>query len=134
MSCSGQQFKTSPRTTPATTERVQLLPSRTKYSKAPLKVSSYWITINKIALTAKSKIAVNGTNFDANDSNTKQHWLILTEEELASFDDLHWTGIETPTSETGNEDGAWYDLNGRRLSIQPNQKGVYIYNGKKILF
>ena len=27
----------------------------------------------------------------------------------------------------------WYDLNGRKLSKEPQQKGVYIYHGKKIL-
>ena len=32
-----------------------------------------------------------------------------------------------------NMDGHWYDLNGRRLSEEPTKKGVYIYQGKKIL-
>jgi hypothetical protein len=133
MGCNGQQFKASVRTTPTTTERVQLLPSRTKYSKASLKVSSYWITINKIALTAKSKTAVNGTSFDADDSNTTQHWLILTEDELSSFDQ-YWTGIDSPQLTTDKETSTWYNLNGSHLNNKPNQKGVYIYNGKKILF
>ena len=34
---------------------------------------------------------------------------------------------------TQNMDGHWYDLNGRRLSEEPTKKGVYIYQGKKIL-
>lgn len=32
-----------------------------------------------------------------------------------------------------NMDGHWYDLNGRRFSEEPTKKGVYIYQGKKIL-
>ena len=34
---------------------------------------------------------------------------------------------------TQNMDGHWYDLNGRRFSEEPTKKGVYIYQGKKIL-
>lgn len=32
-----------------------------------------------------------------------------------------------------NKDASWYDLNGRRLTGEPMKKGVYIYQGKKIL-
>ncbi len=32
-----------------------------------------------------------------------------------------------------NKDDNWYDLNGRRLTGEPTKKGVYIYQGKKIL-
>lgn len=32
-----------------------------------------------------------------------------------------------------NTDNNWYDLNGRRLTGEPTTKGVYIYQGKKIL-
>lgn len=30
------------------------------------------------------------------------------------------------------EDGFWYDLNGRRLPGKPSQKGIYIQNGRKV--
>ena len=30
------------------------------------------------------------------------------------------------------EDGFWYDLNGRRLQGKPTQKGIYIQNGRKV--
>ena len=33
-----------------------------------------------------------------------------------------------------NEAGAWFDLNGRRLSSKPSARGIYINNGKKIVF
>jgi len=29
--------------------------------------------------------------------------------------------------------GAWYTLDGRRLSGKPTQKGIYIVNGKKVV-
>ncbi len=32
-----------------------------------------------------------------------------------------------------NEAGAWYSLDGRRLSGKPTQKGLYIHNGTKVL-
>ena len=86
MSCSGQQFRTITRTAPTTTERVQLLPSRSTFKKGSLNTTSYWVTINKVALVAKSKTAIGGASFDADDSNTKQHWLVLTAEEMTAFD------------------------------------------------
>ena len=86
LSCTNQQFKTLTRTSPTTAERVQLLPSRTNYKKGSLNTSSYWITIGKVALRATSKTAVGGIAFDASDSNTTQHWLLLTAEEMSSFD------------------------------------------------
>ena len=135
MSYSNQQFRTLARTTPSATERVQLLPSRSPYRKSTLRTSSYWITINKTALTIKSETDIGAGSFDANDSNTKQHWLILTAEEMEFFDQ-YWTGINdlTPDPSSVGEE-SWYDLNGRKLCGQPNRKGVYIYNkGRKILF
>ena len=133
LSYSNQQFRTLPRTTPSATERVQLLPSRSFYRKSTLKTSSYWITINKTALTAKSETSVGDASFDASDSNAKQHWLLLTAKELETFDQ-YWTGIESLSPALSKGEGAIYDLSGRKLSENPNRKGVYIYNGKKILF
>jgi len=42
------------------------------------------------------------------------------------------TGIITVQSQLVN-DGAWYDLNGRRLSMKPIIKGVYVNNGNKVV-
>lgn len=86
LSCSGQKYKTSNRTSPTAAERVQLLPSRSNYKKGPLNTSSYWITIGKTALKASSRTAVTGTTFDHSDANAQQHWLLLTADELTSFD------------------------------------------------
>ena len=45
------------------------------------------------------------------------------------------TAIGTLDTNTGEItfDNDWYDLNGRRLSGKPTQKGVYILNGKKVV-
>ena len=43
------------------------------------------------------------------------------------------TGIETVSDVKGQKDDAWYDLQGRKLNSKPTQKGVYIYNGCKIV-
>lgn len=42
------------------------------------------------------------------------------------------TGIITVQSQQVN-DGAWYDLNGRRLCMKPIIKGVYVNNGNKVV-
>ena len=45
------------------------------------------------------------------------------------------TGIEDVRSlmSDGRGEGAWYDLNGRRLQQKPTRKGVYILNGSKVV-
>ena len=46
------------------------------------------------------------------------------------------TGIEENarcTMHNAQSDGEWYDLQGRRLSGQPTQKGVYIHNGRAVV-
>lgn len=133
MSCTSQQFRTLNRTSPSATERVQLLPSRSTYKKSTLKTSSFWITINKTALTAKSETTVGGSGFDASDSNTQQHWLILTAKEMEVFDQF-WTGIENTRFIQDNEVDAWYNLNGCRLNGKPTKHGIYVNDGKKVLF
>lgn len=138
LSCSGQTYKTVARTSPTTIEQVQLLPSRTNFKKGKLNTSSYWITIKKMALTVKSKTALSGASFDASDKNTKQHWLVLTADQFAEFDDYcveKETGIgESLTPDPSpSERGTIYDLSGRKIESQL-KKGIYIKDGKKILF
>lgn len=40
---------------------------------------------------------------------------------------------EAETVEAQAEDGAWYTLQGVRLNEKPNQRGLYLHNGKKIM-
>ena len=137
LSCSGQTYKTVARTSPTTIEQVQLLPSRTNFKKGKLNTSSYWITIKKMALTVKSKTALSGASFDASDKNTKQHWLVLTADQFAEFDD-YCIEKETGIGESLTPDpsllrrGEIYNLSGQRLSKV--QKGINIINGKKVLY
>ena len=44
------------------------------------------------------------------------------------------TGITTTNDMNDTtSDGAWYDMQGRRLSGKPSQHGIYIKNGKKVV-
>lgn len=43
------------------------------------------------------------------------------------------TGIMEILQPVGNDAGAWYSLDGRKLDAKPTRKGVYIQNGKKIV-
>lgn len=44
------------------------------------------------------------------------------------------TGIESVADNAANDaDGAWYTLQGMRLSERPAAKGIYIHNGRKVL-
>lgn len=137
LSCTNTSFKTVARTSPSTSERVQLLPSRTNFKKGKLNTTSYWITINKTALRVASKTVVNGTGFDASDKNTKQHWLILTADKFTEYDQYcqeKADGIDRTISESSQDEGGWFTLDGRKLSNKPSQKGIYVKDGKKILF
>ena len=95
-------------------------------------------------MRAANKTAVNGTAFDASDSNTKQHWLLLTADELTAYDqyckdkadsieDIQYLESEIPNNDV-------YDLSGRKVNCHPSnvnpqlKKGIYIKDGKKILF
>ena len=146
LSCSTTQFKTVTRTSPTAAEQVQLLPSRTNFKKGKLNTSSYWITIRKQALKVTNQTTVSGASFDASDKNTKQHWLVLTADQFAEFDDYcveKETGIGESLSpnHSQRECGVIYDLSGRKVNSQFSnfnsqlkRKGIYIKDGKKILF
>ena len=43
------------------------------------------------------------------------------------------TGINGIGWAPADKTGEWYDLQGRRLSGEPTQKGLYIRNGKKVM-
>ena len=52
--------------------------------------------------------------------------------ELKAFDDGS-TGIGSISADRQHTDGAWYSLSGRRLEGRPQQKGLYINNGKTVV-
>jgi hypothetical protein len=51
---------------------------------------------------------------------------------IAEFEEVTPTGIKNLTN-AAQAQGAWYDLNGRKLQSAPTQKGIYITNGKKVV-
>lgn len=52
---------------------------------------------------------------------------------IAEFEEIPTpTGIKNLTPALSQGEGAWYDLNGRRV-VAPTQKGIYITNGKKVV-
>lgn len=70
---------------------------------------------------------------------------VITEEQVAFAADKGWnvknnfgdpyagtTGIRSLTTTVSQGQGTWYTLDGRRLDSEPTQKGIYIYNGKKV--
>ena len=48
------------------------------------------------------------------------------------FDDGNATGLDGVTR-TAEQNGDYYDLNGRKLAAKPTRKGVYIQNGRKVV-
>ena len=54
---------------------------------------------------------------------------------VLNFGDENTTGIISTTNFTNytNSAGAWYDMQGRKLSAQPTQKGLYIHGGRKVV-
>ena len=43
------------------------------------------------------------------------------------------TAIDHIPQTSENADGQWYTIDGRRLQGKPTKKGIYIYNGKKVI-
>ena len=52
-------------------------------------------------------------------------------EMVVNYDDT--TGITTTNFTNDTNSGAWHTLDGRKLQGKPTQKGVYIYNGRKLV-
>jgi hypothetical protein len=47
------------------------------------------------------------------------------------FEDDEATGIEEVATPIV-ADGVWYTINGVKLAGEPTEKGIYIFNGKKV--
>ena len=44
------------------------------------------------------------------------------------------TGINSPiVDNTASKDNAWYTLSGMKMIEKPNQAGIYIHQGKKVI-
>ena len=63
-------------------------------------------------------------------SNIQNHFF------YGCFGDDETTGVNTLDGESwikGQEPGAWYSLDGRRLSGKPEKKGIYVHQGRRAL-
>ena len=47
------------------------------------------------------------------------------------FNDSETTGITHINNNVNTGDDSWYSLDGRRFSVKPSQKGIYIHKGRK---
>jgi arabinogalactan endo-1,4-beta-galactosidase len=52
--------------------------------------------------------------------------------ELKAFDDGS-TGISSISTDSAQPNDAWYSLSGRKLESKPQQKGIYINKGEKLI-
>ena len=52
---------------------------------------------------------------------------------VLNFGEDNATSIQNHNLNVNLNDGEWYDLDGRKLSGKPSQKGIYINNGRKVL-
>ena len=80
--------------------------------------------------------AADGAAFE---SAAHKAWLVLPNTNAREFFGLpgdETTGVGSIDNEQftiHNEAGAWYSLDGRKLSGEPSAKGIYVKNGKKIV-
>lgn len=61
--------------------------------------------------------------------------LFLFGENDSDDDDDATTAIDRVMNEEqgDHQKGVWYNIRGERLNNKPTQKGIYIYDGKKII-
>jgi len=75
--------------------------------------------------------------YSGDTKNSVGHSLFNIKEENGvitfDYDEDSATGIGSPTPALSQEEKAWYTLDGRRLSGEPKQKGIFIHQGKKVV-
>jgi hypothetical protein len=88
----------------------------------------------------QNNYALNGKQFvwvmDAIEIGANKAWLEIAAPSNARtleivFSDA--TGVNGVIGVKEVNDGSWYDLNGRKLQGMPTKKGVYLFNGKKVV-
>ena len=100
------------------------------------------VTYNRPFNTAQAATVILPFNYTCSDSDHMDAGAALLMEMLtlksygAYFNWLcegSTTGIKTMEDVRCKMEDVWYTLDGRRLSGKPSQKGIYIYQGKKIV-
>jgi hypothetical protein len=69
------------------------------------------------------EVGPNKAWLSVNNSNARAISLVFSDE----------TTKITNTNITNLTNGNWYDLNGRKLNGMPTKKGVYLFNGRKVV-
>ena len=75
---------------------IQLLPSRSNFSKAGVSMTTYWMTEGNKAFTATSETNVASSSFNHENSSSSQRWMFMNEEEMEIFEKYY-------TEKYGNE-------------------------------
>ncbi len=78
-------------------------------------------------LKFKGYIPPHKAYLQLSDSNAPEHFTMTFEETTDII------SIENEELRIENSAGLWYDMQGRKLSEKPSTKGLYIYNGRKIV-
>lgn len=93
-------------------------------------------TKNVTTLTDEQELP-NFCFYSGDTKNPVGHSLYNIKEENGAitfdYDKDSATGIGSPTPALSQEEEAWYTLDGRRLSGEPKQKGIFIHQGKKVV-
>ena len=94
--------------------------------------------IGTVEYTEDSKALIDAAR-EAYDALTDAQKALVTNYDVLTAAEEEYSRLEAITTgigsvKAGSEAGVWYDLNGKRLSGKPTQKGLYIKNGKKVVF
>ena len=134
---SSNSFRTAQRNTPTTSDKFQLMPSRqttrVTLGSTAQTVRGYWILkangASASAMTGASNGNVSSTNFDNDQNQSAQRWLIFASEDVID-EDTAIREIENDTANSNSANGKRYNLQGQRITTL--QRGLNIVDGKKI--
>ncbi len=94
--------------------------------------TSSWVTAYETAVTTTlnqpGSLTV-GLKFSAKPATTSEINIYADNFKVTS----QTTGIQNPLKTISGSDGAWYTLDGRRLTGKPTAKGLYIKDGRKVV-
>lgn len=133
-------FKLIQKDKPTSTESFHLIRGRVDAkmeagNDVTLPVRGYWIIHpeskqNPTCLSANSTGGVGTASFNLANSATTQRWVILPEATLATMIRTAVTPQEYVESESSNSE--IFDLSGRQIDNGHLERGIYIFNSKKI--
>lgn len=78
---------------------------------------------NEFVLASAGTLPAGHVYLEANGSGSSARQIVISES----------TGMYDVPRTMHNLDGAWYDLQGHRISGKPAARGIYIHNDKKVV-